>query len=86
MFSCFHKNYSFIFILFLLFSLLNFDSITHFYIFVLYSVFGKHKLGGSNIDRIGKTAFTAEFLIVVNTLSIQETSDPQVFMGMRTNY
>ena len=39
-----------------------------FYILVLYSVFGKHKLGSSIIDQIGKTACIAEFLTVANTL------------------
>ena len=68
MFLCFHKNYSFLFTLLLLFSLLNFDSSINFYILVLYLLFGKQKLGSSIIDRIGKTVFTAEFLIVANTL------------------
>ena len=40
-----------------------------FYILVLYSVvYGKHKLGSSIIDQIGKTAFTVVFLSVANTL------------------
>ena len=53
---------------FLLFSLLRFDFTIYFYILVLYSVFGKNKLGISIIDQTRKTAFTEEFLTAANTL------------------
>ena len=53
---------------FLLFSLLRFDFTIYFYIVVLYSVFGKNKLGISIIDQTRKTAFTQEFLSAANTL------------------
>ena len=53
---------------FLTFLTLNFDFTIYFYISLLYSVFGKDKLGSSIIDQIGKTAFTAEFLTIANTL------------------
>ena len=53
---------------FLTFLTFKFHFTIHFYILVLYSVFGKHKLGSSIIDQIGKTVFTAEFLTVANTL------------------
>ena len=51
-----------------LFSILNLDFTIYFCILVLYSVFGKHKLGSSIIDQIEKTAFTTEFFTVANTL------------------
>ena len=41
---------------FLLFSLLNFEFTIYFYIFVLCSLFDKHKLGSYLMDQIGKTA------------------------------
>ena len=53
---------------FLLFSLLRFDFTIYFYIVVLYSVFGKNKLGISIIDQTRKTAFTEEFLTAADTL------------------
>ena len=37
----------------------NFDFTSNFYILVLYSIFGKHKLGSSIFDQIGICAFTA---------------------------
>ena len=56
---------------FLLFSLLCFDFTN--YLHILYSAFGKHNVGSSIIDQIGKTAFTVEFLTVANTLSIHSS-------------
>ena len=53
---------------FLLFSLLNFDFTIYFYILVLHSVFGKHKLGSSTIDQTGKATFIMDVLTVANTL------------------
>ena len=56
----------FVFITFLTFKF----SFHYFYILVLHAVFGKHRFGSSAIGQIGKTAFTAEFLTVANTLLI----------------
>ena len=68
-FSCFLLKLRFLCLLFILFLILNVDFTVYFYILVLYSVFGKHKLGSSIIEPIGKTAFTAEFLTAANTLA-----------------
>ena len=54
-FSHFLLKLQFLCLFFLLFSLLSFDFTIYFHILVLYSVFGKHKLGSSIIGRIGKT-------------------------------
>ena len=52
-----------------MFSFLTFPTFNFsFHLLLLYSVFGKHKLGSSVIDQIGNTAFTAEFFTVANTL------------------
>ena len=51
-FSCFLLKLKFLCLLFLLLSRLNFDFTTYFYIFILYSVFGKNKLESSIIDQI----------------------------------
>ena len=68
-FSCFILKLQLLCLLFLLFSLSNFDSTIYFYILALHSVFGKHKLGSSVNDQIGKTEFITEFLTVANTPS-----------------
>ena len=63
-------------LLFLFFSLFNFD----FTIFSLcYSIkyLGKPKLWSSTIGQFGKTAFTAEFLTVANTLSMYWSKNTQ---------
>ena len=47
-----------------------------YYVFLHFStllVYGKHKLGSSTIVKIGKTAFTVEFLTVANNFGILAT-------------
>ena len=70
--SHFLLKLQFLCLFFLLFPLLNFDFTIYFYILVLYSLFGQHKLGSSFIERFGKTAFTAEFFTVANNLYFDE--------------
>ena len=41
----------------------------HLYILVLHLVFGKYEFISSTIDQIRKTAFTAKYLTVANTLT-----------------
>ena len=73
-------------LLFLFFSLFNFD----FTIFSLcYSIkyLGKPKLWSSTIGQFGKTAFTAEFLTVANTLSMywsKNTQPTNIYMIIET--
>ena len=67
-FSFFFKL-QFLCLLFLLFSLFNFDFTTYFYVLVLYSVFEKHKLGRSTIDQIEATVLTTKFLTVAKRIT-----------------
>ena len=66
--SCIILKLQILHLFLLFFSFSNFDFIIYFYILVLYSVFGKHKLRSSTIGKNGKTVFTAELLTVANTL------------------
>ena len=69
-FSFSFKTILFCYLFFFLFSLLYFDIYRLFLHFGTLQVFGKHKLGTSAIGKIEKTAFTAEFFTVANTLKV----------------
>ena len=69
-FSFSFKTILFCYLFFFLFSLLYFDIYSLFLHFGTLQVFWKHKLGTSAIGKIEKTAFTAEFFTVANTLKV----------------